>query len=366
MLKYWLKLWFTKGVGPKLFNSLFSQASEISELFEDSFIKHKVQSKLPVNINKQLFNNDFSSAEQALEWQAKKTHHHIITLTDAAYPETLKALPDAPPLLFIKGNLQLLSSPQIAIVGSRNASQYGLDNAFQFAKALTECGLCVTSGLARGIDGFAHQGALHANGHTLAVLGSGLERLYPKEHHKLAKDILAQAGTLVSEYPLELSASRTTFPRRNRLISGLASGVLVVEAAQKSGSLITARYALEQGREVFAIPGSIHSPRSKGCHELIRSGEAKLVETANDILIECASHWNNLDIQENQSEINTTALSSAQQNLLACLNGDMMPIDQLIAESGLSASEVSSMLLVLELEGWVKSVPGGYVSVRPT
>src|SRR4030095_2778803 len=220
---------------------------------------------------------------RTLAWLAEPGHE-IVAWDDTDYPRALLELGYPPPVLFFVGRRELLNRPALAIVGSRNATAQGLDNARNFAHALADAGLTIISGLALGVDAAAHEGALLGTGSTLAVVGTGLDRVYPARHRELAHRI-ANDGGLLSEFPPGTPPREHNFPRRNRLISGLAKGVLVVEAAQKSGSLITARYAGEQGREVFAIPGSIHSPLAKGCHKLIRDG-AKLVETAQDILEE--------------------------------------------------------------------------------
>lgn len=222
------------------------------------------------------------AAHFSLRW-LERPRHSVLFWDDPHYPALLAEISDAPPLLFVHGQTDLLEKPQLAIVGSRRASIPGLDNAKRFAASLAKGGFVVTSGLALGIDGAAHQGALFAQGQTLAVLGTGLEHLYPKAHVKLAEQIVEQGGALVSELPLDCAPQAANFPRRNRIISGLSLGVLVVEASLNSGSLITARLALEQGREVYAIPGSIHHPGAKGCHHLLKQGAA-LVESVEDIM----------------------------------------------------------------------------------
>lgn len=223
-----------------------------------------------------------SAATSALRW-LDRPEHHLLAFDSPDYPALLNEISNPPPLLFVAGKPALLERPQLAIVGSRRASAPGLDTAKAFSRCLASTGFVVTSGLALGIDGAAHRAALDAGGATVAVLGSGLEQLYPQRHRRLADAMLANEGALVSEFPLEMAPTRETFPQRNRIISGLSLGVLVVEANIASGSLITARLAAEQGREVFAIPGSIHHPGMKGCHQLIRDG-AQLVESVQHIL----------------------------------------------------------------------------------
>lgn len=284
----------------------------------------------------------------ALAW-LEQPSNSLITLADAAYPQTLLEIPDPPPLLYVKGNAALLSQPIIAVVGSRNATPQGLKNAESFSQALSGAGWCVASGLALGVDGAAHRGALRGQGSTIAVVGTGLDIVYPARHRALAHEIV-QTGALVSEFPLGEPSKAGNFPRRNRIISGLACGVLVVEANMESGSLITARLAGEQGREVFAIPGSIHSPLSKGCHRLIKQG-AKLVDSIQDILEELG----NVPIS---SDVSSESIEPVHP-LLEQMGFDAVAVDSLIQTSGLTSDQVSAMLLGLELEGKIASLPGG-------
>jgi len=255
----------------------------------------------------------------------------------------------------------LLNQPQIAIVGSRNPSPQGVQTAQQFATTLAQYGFVITSGLALGIDAAAHQGALAASGRTIAVAGTGLDRVYPARHKQLATDIL-QHGTIISEFPPGTAAKANHFPRRNRIISGLCLGLLVVEAAKQSGSLITARLALEQNREVFAIPGSIHNPLARGCNALIRQG-AKLVETTDDIFEELGQY--NQQPTNKPAENFKTTLDPEQENLLNLVQFSPTTIDYLIEETGLSIEIISSILLVLELEGYIASQPGSsYIRLK--
>jgi DNA processing protein len=285
--------------------------------------------------------------------------HDVVAWDDTDYPRALLELGYAPPVLFFVGRRELLNRPALAIVGSRNATAQGLDNARNFARALAEAGLTIVSGLALGIDAAAHEGALGRAGSTLAVVGTGLDRVYPARHRALAHRI-ADEGGLLSEFPPGTPPRENNFPRRNRLISGLAKGVLVVEAAQKSGSLITARYAGEQGREVFAIPGSIHSPLAKGCHKLIREG-AKLVETAQDILEELG-----MAAQATGDLQSASGAPISASALLAALADDPVDIDTLVARTGLAAHAVTAELTELELAGIVASLPGGRWQRRRT
>jgi DNA processing protein len=277
--------------------------------------------------------------------------HDVVAWDDTDYPQALLELGYAPPVLFFVGRRELLNRPALAIVGSRNATAQGLDNARNFASALADAGLTIVSGLALGVDAAAHEGALQGAGSTLAVVGTGLDRVYPARHRELAHRIAEQGG-LISEFPPGTPPREKNFPRRNRLISGLAQGVLVVEAALQSGSLITARYAGEQGREVFAIPGSIHSPLAKGCHKLIREG-AKLVETAHDILEELGMAGGGARLQSAVGE------PISESALLAALADDPADIDTLAARTGLAVYDVTAELTELELAGIVASLPGG-------
>ena len=300
------------------------------------------------------------SAKSDMLW-LEKDNHHLITLHDPRYPALLKQISAAPPLLYVHGNTELLSDPQIAIVGSRTPTPNGAHNAFEFAKHFANMGLCVTSGLAMGIDGEAHKGALADSGVTIAVTATGLDRVYPAKHRELAHQI-AEQGALVSENPIGTTPRAQNFPRRNRIISGLSYGSLVVEAAQRSGSLITADYANEQGRMVFAIPGSIHNPLARGCHKLIRQG-AKLVETANDVMEDLAGQidLNNMQtIIQNTDAVDTSENSNSVPNddnsrLLAAMGYEPVSIDQLVIQTGLTAASLSSMLLVMELQGLIAS-----------
>lgn len=298
-------------------------------------------------------------------WLAAADHHRI-DRGGETYPPLLADAKGAPESLYVKGDAACLSLPALAIVGSRNPTRAGRENAFQFARHLAGTGFAIVSGLAEGIDSAAHEGALAAGGKTIAVLGHGPDRVYPASNRPLA-DRIAGSGALVSEYRPEIGPRRHHFPERNRIISGLALGTLVVEAARRSGSLITARQAGEQGREVFAIPGSIHNPLSRGCHRLIRDG-ARLVECADDILSELApllgrmldeSSEGDADAGSEQQEMN---LDTDYVRLLDAMGFDPISANELARRSALTIGEVSSMLLILELEGEIESLPGGRFS----
>lgn len=296
-------------------------------------------------------------AAQSLAWLDAEAHH--LLMWDAPiYPGLLAELADAPPLLFIAGDPGLLEQPQLAMVGSRRASRPGLDTAHSFARSLAAGGFVITSGLALGIDGAAHRGALDVQGKTVAVLGTGLQCLYPARHKQLAADIVAAGGALVSELPLACPPQASNFPRRNRIISGLSVGVLVVEASPSSGSLITARLAAEQGREVYAIPGSIHHPGARGCHQLIREG-ATLVESIEDIL-QALRGW------QAQPPTAVAARPAPDQHpLLALLHAAPHSSEALVAASGWPLHEVLAALTELELQGLAACEAGRWVGRAP-
>ncbi len=358
-LPYWLALWRAPDIGPIKFIKLHQLFPKLADLFNAQIdIWHEF------NLNQNLCNYlqapDWAAVEKDLNW-ANQQGNAIMTYLDDDYPTLLKEINSAPPLLFIQGNRRLLATPQLAIVGSRHPTVIGTENAYRFASHLAQCGLTITSGLAMGIDAASHRGALSSTGATIAVMGTGLDSIYPKQNRFLAAEI-AQKGILVSEFPIGTIAAATNFPRRNRIISGLSLGVFIVEAALSSGSLITAQMALDQGREVFAMPGSIHNPLSRGCHVLLRLG-AKLVESVTDILEElgplsavCLSY------KQSASAINSNAsLTAEAQLLIDSIDFAATHIDLIVARSGLTASVVSSMLLHLELQGLVSAVPGGYI-----
>lgn len=307
-----------------------------------------------------------SVVDAATAWLGLDERNHLIFPGHPHYPVQLNDLPDPPPLLFAVGRVDLLGQPQLAMVGSRHPTTGGRDHARAFGRHLARCGLVVVSGLAQGIDAAAHRGALEGAGPTIAVMGTGPDRIYPAVHRELAHAIVAQGGLLLSEFLPGTGPQREHFPRRNRLISGLSLGTLVVEAGLRSGSLITARLAAEQGREVFAIPGSVHNPLARGCHRLIREG-AKLVECADDILEELSPRLQGYLVDPPVSEPKDDAAlpegASGEdveyRRLIDCLGFDPVHVDALVECSGLTAEAVSSMLLMLELDGRVESLPGG-------
>jgi DNA processing protein len=351
-LESWLILMRTPGIHAGSLRKLLEHVSSVGEL--------PLRAPHPASI------------EADLRW-LEQPSHHFLPLGSPRYPALLADLPDAPVGLFVRGDPDALSLPQLAIVGSRNPTAAGNDNARQFAAHLVQSGFAITSGLAIGIDAAAHRGALQAGGRTIAVCGTGLDIDYPRANAGLAGEI-ASTGALVSEFPLGTPAAKSNFPRRNRIISGLALGTLVVEAAVQSGSLITARLAADQGREVFAIPGSIHNPLARGCHRLIRQG-AQLVETANDIFDELriapgsqsqvltrsrlANHPGAGTKAAEASALFAPVLDKEYEILLDALGFEPASVDVLIARTGLKADEVASMLLILELEARIDACPGG-------
>jgi len=342
----------TPGVGCRTFLKILENHTP-AQLFAESSAALSALG-LKSDIVREIKNFNWQAIDYDLAW-LEQTNNSVITLNDEAYPDQLKEIADPPPLLFVRGNPKILSLPQIAIVGSRNPSSSGLETAFNFAKTLSHHGLVITSGLAMGIDAAGHQGALKAKGYTIAVAGTGLDRVYPARNKELAIEIV-NTGAMISEFPPGTLAKANHFPRRNRIISGLCQGLLVVEAAKQSGSLITARMALEQNREVFAIPGSIHNPLARGCNALIREG-AKLVETTQDILEEL-NQYNQVD-EKSFSLPEQSTLDLEQQTLLNLVMFSPTSIDHLVENTGLSVEVISSMLLVLELQGYIEATAGG-------
>ena len=347
----WLSLSKIEGLGSQTFCQLLKTFGSPSEIYRKKFkeLRAVVSEKIALEIGQGV---DQTGLQDTLTWLAQ-ANNHLVTLADADYPKALLEIADPPPLLYAKGNLALLNKLSIAIVGSRNASVQGEKNAEAFAQGLAEHGLCIVSGLALGIDGAAHRGALKAKGDTIAVVGTGLDMVYPAQHRDLAHQI-ASSGLILSEFPLGTLSKPQNFPRRNRLISGLSLGCLVVEANLKSGSQITARLSAEQGREVFAIPGSIHSPLAKGCHQLIKQG-AKLVDSLQDIVEELnLSKAVSAPVAEENSPTNQD-----QQMLLEAMAYDAISIESLVQLTGLTVSTLSSMLTLLELEGRITGLAGG-------
>ena len=308
----------------------------------------------------------------------EKHQAKLLTHLDKDYPGLLKQIHRPPPILYTKGNIELLSLPQIAVVGTRNPTNSGIDNTRIFARYLAQGGFTITSGLAVGIDGAAHEAALDAKGKTIAVMATGIDKLYPQKHQALAERILQQNGLLITEFAPGTQPHAVNFPRRNRIISGLSLGILVTEAAVKSGSLITARYALEQNREIFAVPGSIHSPQSKGCHALIKDG-AQLVEAGEDIIKQLAGIIRHFADQQNgtpskpQKSVRKTVhdvldrskrLTEKEKQILESIGYDTVAIEQVIERTGFSSAEVTATLVNMEMKGVIKHSDWGYEAIH--
>jgi DNA processing protein len=354
----WLVLYHTAGIGGSTLRQLLETFPGPTAILTAGSAQLR-SAGLSTTAIEALRQADTAAIERDLEW-LQQPDNHLLTWQHPHYPPLLAQLPDAPVVLYVHGDVSLLSEPQLAMVGSRNPSASGRQTATDFARHLAAAGLTVTSGLALGIDTASHQGALDIGAPTIAVMGTGLDRVYPASNRDLARQI-AVRGALVSEYPTGTPPLAENFPRRNRIISGLSLGTLVVEAAIRSGSLISARLANEQGREVFAIPGSIHNPLARGCHHLIRQG-AKLVETARDIIDELGPLAGSCQPVSNSAETpgaEPGQLAGEYLQLLDNMGFDPAPIDRLVTSSGLTPAEVSSMLLQLEMDGYVASDHGG-------
>lgn len=351
-LAYWVGLSQVSGLGGESYRKLLLAFGEPRNIYSAShaglsnIVGKAVADGIRAGIPDEV-------AEKLASWLAAP-ENAVVTLADADYPQSLLQIPDPPPLLYIKGRRELLDRPALAVVGSRNATPQGMINAESFSRQLSDSGLCIVSGMAMGIDAAAHRGGLDGASGSIAVVGTGLDIVYPARNHALAHE-LARQGVLVSEFPLGTPALAHNFPRRNRIICGLSQGCLVVEAALRSGSLITARLAVEQGRDVFAIPGSIHSTLSKGCHALIKQG-AKLVECANDILDEL--EW---PAPQTADAVSAESGSPVDRpfSLIDAFDYEPASIDALAERSGLTSDNVCAMLLQLELEGRVACLPGG-------
>ena len=355
----WVALHQTLGLGNAAFCQLLTKFGSPAAIYNASIsqLREIIDEDTARKVNAGI---DIDAIAPTLDW-LKKDNAHIVTLADANYPKLLLEISNPPAVLYAIGNLHWLNQPSIAVVGSRNATPQGEKNAEEFSASLCNSGLCVVSGMALGIDGAAHRGALKSNGATIAVVGTGLDIVYPARHRELAHKI-AERGLIISEFPLGTPSKAQNFPRRNRLISGLSLGCLVVEANIDSGSLITARLATEQGRDVFAIPGSIHSPVTKGCHQLIKQG-AKLVESTQDILEEIK----NL-VSLNQTTYSPTGLmlnsdislgATPETNAVLDLMGyEAINFDALQRTTGLTTEALSAMLMMLELDSKITVLKG--------
>ena len=382
-IEHWLKLRHCHGIGNSTALQLLDQFTRIEHIFAASHEQLRAAGLTSSQITalesageKPTDDAGQAAIDADMDW-LQHDGHHIITAHDPSYPQAMRSLAYAPILLYVRGDPDYLNQPQLAIVGSRNPTAAGRNIAKDFARHLSQTGITVTSGLATGIDGAAHQGALQGIAGTIAVVAHGPDIIYPAKHQQLAQQI-ADNGAIITEMPVGMTPQPGLFPRRNRLISAMSLGTLVVEAARKSGSLITARYAMEQNREVFAIPGSIHNPMARGCHQLIRDG-AKLVETADDILEEISTLLSPTVENRRRQACGTTAgeqesdpvsdagqrlaLDPDHQKLLKCLAYEPAGIDQLVENSGFTAAEIASMLLILELEGTIVCQDGRYTRV---
>jgi DNA processing protein len=343
-LIHWLALLRTPNVGPVKFQQYLQQDPKLDTL-------------PPAAVS--VLQNQYSLIERDIRW-AEQPNCHIILLKDDDYPPLLRAIHAPPPILFVKGNKKLLDRPQIAIVGSRNASNIGKQTAFKFSSELAKSNMLIISGLALGIDAASHEGAL-SMGSTIAVLAHGLDIIYPRLNYELSKRIVNQ-GAIISEFPLGVKPQAGHFPRRNRIISGLSLGVIVIEASIKSGSLITVQHALEQGKEIFAVPGSIYDDNVKGCHSLIKQG-AKLVEKTTEVMEELGLNYA-ITTQNNSLDMNmTNKLDIIQTKILNSISYETTSIDLAISRSQLDPSIVNSTLVNLELTGYITSVPGGYAKL---
>ncbi|WP_108126535.1 DNA-processing protein DprA [Saccharospirillum mangrovi] len=353
----WLRWVLTPGLGLKRSHALLNILTDPAELFV-----RPERWSLPQNITDCLqqmarLGDQHPVHRQALaqlHW-AEQDSQHLISLADPRYPPLLREIPDPPLMLWVKGNADLLRQTQIGVVGSRNATLAARQHAEHLSRELSLAGFVITSGGAAGIDGCAHDGALHGSGETLAVLGCGVDVVYPKTHRSLFERI-AKTGALISEHPLGTQPKPGHFPRRNRLISGLSDAIVVVEAAERSGSLITAEHALEQGRDVFALPGDINNPNAAGCHRLIQDG-AYLLTGANDVLQVLSP---GKTISPARQRVEAVELPPQQQALLALLSSEPQPLDVICHLLGCSAQSLLEPLLELELGGWIQQQPGGY------
>ena len=367
-LRAWLTALRTPGLGPGGLRQWLDRAG--GDIHAALVLLRRDGATLDPNARAWLERPDEARLAQDLAWLATPGHR-LLRCTDADFPPQLEHIPQPPAVLFVAGDASLLLHPQVAIVGARAASRSGLAHARAFAHALADAGFTITSGMADGIDGAAHDAALDIGAGTLAVIGTGPDRVYPRKHHALAKRLAGQ-GALVSEFPPGTPARADHFPRRNRIISGLALGVLVIEAGLRSGSLITARLAAEQGREVFALPGSIHNPLASGCHRLIRDG-ARLVEHASEIveLLAPAARSLGLELAARLSDEGageaavTTAADPDYRRLLSALGHEPATMEELVQRTGWSTGALSSMLLMLELDGHIERRPGNAYQAMP-
>jgi len=353
-LRNWLILNYTKQLSAIQIKNLHAKFTHPSKIIDFVLNNDSIKKEIKKSLTKpplDLINKD-------LLWQTQP-NQYILHINSIHYPALLKHTAAPPPIIYIKGNPNLLSQPQIAMVGSRKATPYGLQHAYNFSHELSRNGLIITSGLALGVDTAAHQGALQANQATIAVLGSGIEHIYPKSNQRLAKEICTK-GALLSEFPVNSAPCKANFPRRNRIISGLSLATVVIEASLSSGSLITAKHAIEQGRDVFALPSSVQNKNSKGTHHLIRNG-AYLIEKYDDILTELKLSPILTLIKKQKKP---AYLDQPHKNLLECVDFAVTNINDIYNISGLSFANINDMLLNLEIDGYIEKITGGYIRVE--
>lgn len=362
----WLTLSLIPGLGPIKSGQLIERFNHPKKLFSSSL--DELKTIIPANLAHMLANASRDSVIQkqlnlTQAWLQSSEAHTVLTPDSSLYPKALKELPDAPIVLYVVGNERLISEPQLGVVGSRRPTPNGRRVAQEFSEHLSRSGLVITSGLALGIDAAAHQGALGCYGGTVAVLGTGVDQVYPARHKDLYR-LIASQGALVSEFPLGTKPFAGNFPRRNRILSGLSLGVLVVEAALESGSLISARLAAEQGREVFAIPGSVLNPLSRGCHKLIREG-AVLVENPDDVLIELAPQLHSV-MSGAMNDFSTSVPTRKETDplrlkVIEVMGFEVVSADHISALSGVPFAELSVVLTEMEIDGVIESTPGGFI-----
>ena len=358
-MEIWLRLMAVKGVNGAKAHGYLSQMPLSAEYEQQAGLS----AFLTPRQRQRFYQYDAADIAAAYRWLDSPSHH-LVTYADPRYPENLRNIACPPPALFVKGDPACLAARQVAVVGSRRCTVYGEQWGAYFSAALAQCGIMITSGLALGIDGISHRTALSVGGRTAAVLGSGLQNIYPAQHRKLAESIVEQGGALVSEFVLDSAPLASHFPYRNRIISALSQGVLVVEASARSGSLVTARYALDQGKDVYALPGPLGNPATEGTHWLIQQG-AYLITRPKEILDQLGSGLNWLTLE--QDKIIYAAECEVElpfADVLANVGDEVTPVDVVAERAGQPVPEVVVKLLELELAGWIAVVPGGYVRLR--
>ena len=354
-LRAWLGLWRAPKIGPMAFYQILQRFPDLCQFF-NAYRSQSERPKCSESLHKYLQQPDWAGVDRDLAW-LQGEDCHILSIFDSSYPKMLRNSPSPPPLLFVRGNKSCLRHWQLAMVGSRKPTPSGLELAFDFAKQLSRCGLIIVSGLALGIDTASHRGALAEQANTVAVLGTGIDKVYPRLNYALAHQI-AEQGALVSEFPTGVPPDARHFPRRNRIIAGLSVGTLVVEATIRSGSLITARCAMEAGREVLAIPGSVNNTQSRGCHHLIQQG-AKLVMEVADVMVELPEH-----VSQSMKKCKKDIQIISEEGFLQQIGYEITSIDTLISRTGLSFAAIMTKLLSLELSQRIQSLPGGYIRVK--